>query len=172
MRSPSSSGVCRAWLEPARARVRVSNVRRHEEELQHPLGAGAGNGPRGRRGRCVLVRRQEPPSSQGALVRWHRALSSGEAARGGTLRRGVAAGEPIREYRSLRGRTAGQLQQALLAIDEEIKKVKAEAPPRSLSTERRGSTSPEKEKKPRVGHGPKDQPNLSVIREEHDLDEA
>lgn len=81
--------------------------------------------------------------------------------------------ELLRENLALKGMSPEQLQQALRLIDEELKKVKSDAPSHSPSTERRGEGGGEKsEKKPQVGHGPKAQPKLPVVEEVHDLDEA
>jgi transposase len=81
--------------------------------------------------------------------------------------------ELLRENLSLKGMTAAQLQQVLLELDEELNKVKSDGPAKSPSTERRGTgAAGTPEKKPQVGHGPKAQPNLSIVQEVHDLDEA
>lgn len=80
--------------------------------------------------------------------------------------------ELLRENLSLKGMTAEQLQQALLAIDEELNKVKSDAPPRSPSTERRGQGPSQEDKKPQTGHGPTAQPRLPVVSEVHDLEDA
>jgi transposase len=81
--------------------------------------------------------------------------------------------ELLRENLSLKGMSAQQLQQALKDIDEELKKAKAEPGTRSPSTERRGANGQGKaEKKEQKGHGPKAQPQLETVREEHTLDEA
>jgi transposase len=78
----------------------------------------------------------------------------------------------LRENLSLKGMTPEQLQQALLAIDVELNKVKSDVPQRSPSTERRAPDPAKKERKPQTGHGPTEQPRLRVIPEVHDLDEA
>jgi len=79
----------------------------------------------------------------------------------------------LRENLSLKGMSPEQLQQALALIDAELNKVKSDSPPRSPSTERRGGEAgSEGEKKPQTGHGPKAQPNLPIVTEVHDLDEA
>lgn len=81
--------------------------------------------------------------------------------------------ELLRENLALKGMSPEQLQGALELLDKELAKTKSDEAPRPPSTERRPSppaTPPEK--KPQVGHGPRPQPNLAVVEEVHDLDEA
>lgn len=80
--------------------------------------------------------------------------------------------ELLRENLQLKGMSPQQLQQALALIDEQLQQTKSDAPARSPSTERRGESALAAEKKPQVGHGPRAQPNLPVVTELHDLDEA
>jgi transposase len=79
----------------------------------------------------------------------------------------------LKENLTLKGMSAQQLQQALQEIDEQLKKTKAEPETRSSSTERRGGGQGKAEKSDeQKGHGPKAQPQLESLREEHRLDEA
>jgi transposase len=80
--------------------------------------------------------------------------------------------ELLKENLSLKGLSPEQLQQALHLIDEELNKTKAEAGPKSSSSERRGNGASAAERKPQTGHGPRAQPNLPVVPEVHELDEA
>jgi transposase len=81
--------------------------------------------------------------------------------------------ELLKENLSLKGMSSEQLQQALAGIEAELQKAKAEREVRTPSTEKRGSApGGGSEKKPQTGHGPREQPSLPVVPEEHDLDEA
>jgi transposase len=77
----------------------------------------------------------------------------------------------LRENLSLKGMSPEQLQQALFLLDQELNKVKSENPDSPSSTERRGEPEP-KERKPKTGHGPREQKALPIVTEVHDLDEA
>lgn len=79
----------------------------------------------------------------------------------------------LKENLALKGMSPEQLQGALADIEKELQKAKAEREARSSSTEKRGSAPGEKsEKKPQTGHGPREQPQLEVVKEPHELDEA
>jgi transposase len=81
--------------------------------------------------------------------------------------------ELLRENLALKGMSPEQLQQALQLIDDELNKTKSDEVARSPATERRGeATKAGEEKKAQTGHGPRAQPNLPVVHEVHDLDEA
>jgi transposase len=80
--------------------------------------------------------------------------------------------ELLKENLSLKGLSPQQLQQALAIIDDELNKTKADPAPRSPSTERRGSSSSNGEKKEQKGHGPRAQPKLPVVEQLHELDAA
>lgn len=80
--------------------------------------------------------------------------------------------ELLRENLSLKGMSQEQLQATLALIDDELNKVKEDAPPRAPSSERRASTEKKGEKKPQTGHGPTQQPKLPVVDEVHSLDAA
>jgi transposase len=78
----------------------------------------------------------------------------------------------LRENLSLKGMSAEQLQQALVEIDEQLKRAKTETQARTPSTEKRGSNGGGAEKKPQTGHGPKPQPRLEQLPVVYELDEA
>jgi transposase len=77
----------------------------------------------------------------------------------------------LRENLSLKGMSQEQLQATLKLIDDELNKTKSDAPAAASSTERRGRSATT-EKKPQTGHGPREQPNLEIVPDVHDLDEA
>lgn len=78
--------------------------------------------------------------------------------------------ELLKENLALKGMTAVQLEHALGQLDQELNRTKSE-PARAPSTERRGE-GPKGERKEQKGHGPRAQPNLEVVPELHELDEA
>lgn len=79
----------------------------------------------------------------------------------------------LRENLALKGMSPEQLQATLKLVDDELNKTKSGAAAPPSSSERRGSGGEQdKEKKTQVGHGPRAQPNLEVIDDVHDIDEA
>lgn len=79
--------------------------------------------------------------------------------------------ELLRENLTLKGMTSAQLQQALELLEGELQRVKSNETGRPPSTERRGEAKSAPEK-PQVGHGPRAQPQLEIILQTHELDEA
>jgi transposase len=79
----------------------------------------------------------------------------------------------LKENLALKGMSPEQLQQTLALLDDELKRVKGQQPAPAASTEKRlyGEKKAE-EKQPKTGHGPRAQPNLPVVPEVHDIDEA
>ena len=79
--------------------------------------------------------------------------------------------ELLRENLELKGMSPAQLQEALGLIDEELNRAKS-AEERSPSTERRGAAPSSGVPRVQTGHGPTPQPNLAIVTEVHELDEA